>query len=165
MGILLRSLAHSNCINIFALTGCFANCVKTGKHVFKRTSYTNTVRFVCVRASNTLSFIAISNRYSRCLGSLFSLVLIAVWIYFNRLQNTGVTIFYICVICCLFFLRRTLWSYAFVTGSPSPFSRRATFAQMPPNEPLASYRCSTPTVLPELERVSLLYQLSYWIVI
>ena len=80
--------------------GCFARCVKTGKHVIRRTRYTNTRSFVCLYASRILrSFFALFNRFDRCLhGSLLSLVLIAVSIYFNRLQNTrALKLCYFCI--------------------------------------------------------------------
>ena len=59
------------------------------KHVIKRTSNTNTCTvlwFVCVYASRTPPFIAFSQFFQSLFGSVFS---IAVWIYFNHLQNTG----------------------------------------------------------------------------
>ena len=47
---------------------CFARCVKTGKHVMKYTSNTNTrtLSLVC-----SLPFIAVSNRFSLCLDHCF----------------------------------------------------------------------------------------------
>ena len=75
----------------FALTfsrypGCFARCVKAGKHVIERTSNTNirTLRF-CVRF-NYASFYL---RFSRCLDHCFRSFPFAVSIYFSRLENTG----------------------------------------------------------------------------
>ena len=43
-------------------------------------------RFVCVYNSSRLPFIAVSNRYSRCLDHCFRSLF--TWIYFNLLQNT-----------------------------------------------------------------------------
>ena len=62
------------------------------KHVIERTSNTNSqisVRSIRMYASSTLPFIAVFQSFQSLFGSLFSLVSIAVWIYFNRLQNTA----------------------------------------------------------------------------
>ena len=63
------------------------------KHVIKRTSKTNirTLR-LCVRFKYA-SFYRRFQSFQSLFGSLFSLVSIAVWTYFNRLQNTGAKLF------------------------------------------------------------------------
>ena len=57
----------------------------------KRTATQISVRFVCVYASSTLPFNAVSNRFSRCLEHCFRLLLsLETAIYFNRFQDTAV---------------------------------------------------------------------------
>ena len=81
-----RSLAHSNCVNFnqAALRAVF-------KLENIPSSSQATQIPVCVYTSSTLPFIAISNRFSRCL--VCSLVSIAIWSYFNRLQNNRAKLF------------------------------------------------------------------------
>ena len=85
----LRSLAHSNCVNFFALTRLLcAQC-----YVIKRTSYTNT-RTLRLRVRFKYgSFYRRFQSFQSLFESLFSLVSIAIWIYFNRLRNTGAKLF------------------------------------------------------------------------
>ena len=75
----LRSLKHSNCVkfNQAALSAVLKRgnaCHQAHKHLCVRFKY--------------VSFYRLSQSFQSLFGSLFSLVFIAVWIYFNRLQNT-----------------------------------------------------------------------------
>ena len=65
----LRSLAHSNCVNFnqAALRAVLKSENMSSSAQAKQIS----VRFVCVYASSTLPFIAVSNRFSRCLDHCF----------------------------------------------------------------------------------------------
>ena len=89
--------------------GCFVRYMcqnrKTCHHAHKQHKYRHTVR-LCVRFKNASFYCRRFQSFQSQFGPLFSLVSIAVWIYFNWLQNTGTlgaNILYLKLfICCLF---------------------------------------------------------------
>ena len=80
-----RMLCSSIYESLRSLAGCFARCVKTGKHVIKRTSNTNTKYLLQARWQ------------IRFLLSPFPIVSVAIWItvwvIFNWLQDTEAKLF------------------------------------------------------------------------
>ena len=97
---LLRSLAHSNCINFNQ--AAFLSAVKTGKHIIKHTSKTNirTLR-LCARFKYT-SFSRRFHRFSRYLDHCFRSLFQSVSIDYKILQHWSEIIVYLKLFCSLF---------------------------------------------------------------